>query len=56
MTEVPGREEIMMAMKMREAVLLEDGTRLKYIRKACEVKAGVIEIVQKIFERRADRL
>ena len=47
----------MKAMKeMRESAPEEDGVRIGYIKNACEeVKVVVIEMVQKMFECRADR-
>ena len=55
--DVPGREEIMTAKKeVCESAPGEDGVKIVCIRNACEeVKADVVEIVQKMFEYRVDR-
>ena len=57
MNEVSERNEIMNAMKkMREFAPGEDGVIKGYIRNECEeVKSGVVEMVQRMFECRADR-
>ena len=57
MNEVPEREEITKAMKeLRESAQGEDGVRIGFIRNACEeVKAGVVEMVHRMRECRADR-
>ena len=57
LNEMPEREEIVEVMnEMRESAPGEDGVRIGYIRKACqEIKDRVIEIVQEMFEVRADR-
>ena len=55
MNEIPGREEVMKAMKdMRESAPGEDGVRIGYIKNACdEMKEAVIELVRKMFASRA---
>ena len=56
MNEVPERDEIMKAMKeMQESAPGEDGVRIGYIGNACEEKFGVVEMVQRMYECRADR-
>ena len=51
-----GPKEIMKAMKkMPESAPGEDGVRIGYARNVCEeVKVGVVGIVHKMFECRAD--
>ena len=53
---IPEREEIMKAMsEMKDSAPGEDGVRLRYICEACEeVRGKVIEIVQMMFEKRAN--
>jgi hypothetical protein len=57
MNERPEREEIVKAMNdMHESAPGEDGVRIGFIREACaEVRERVIEVVQSMFECRADR-
>ena len=57
LNETPEREEIMQAMSdIRESAPGEDGVRIGYIMNACDVVIDrVIEIVQMMFEERADR-
>ena len=51
------KKRIMKAMKqMRDSAPGEDGVRIRHIRKAYEdVKVGVVKIIQKMFECRADK-